>query len=108
VGVVTKLDEVASDKDTLKAALDLLQGQGAAMASGYPWVAVMGQPKGTSRPTRPWTRPGRRRSRRWGSLCGAAGTRGSDVSMGRDALLRILARTVRQKMKEKIPRIMAG
>ncbi|CAI7778388.1 unnamed protein product [Closterium sp. NIES-54] len=38
----------------------------------------------------------------------ANGVKGMDTPMGRDALLRLIARTVRHKMKEKIPRIMSA
>lgn len=108
MGVVTHLDKAASDKDLMKGAVEVLQGQGPAMAQGYPWVAVMGQPVGDEPTNSPLDEAWQAEYKTLSTVMRSSGIKGVEVHIGRDALLKLLARTVRHKMKEKIPRIMAG
>ncbi|CAI6004052.1 unnamed protein product, partial [Closterium sp. NIES-65] len=108
IGVITKFDQVMKDRDTAKLAVDLLQKQGAAMAQDYPWVAVIGQPLGDKDTNEPMDGAWQEEYKVLSQVMRANGVKGMDTPMGRDALLRLIARTVRHKMKEKIPRIMSA
>ncbi|GJP35777.1 hypothetical protein CLOM_g20304 [Closterium sp. NIES-68] len=108
IGVITQFERVVADKPAAKLALELLQGQGAAMAQDYPWVAVMGQPLGDKDTDAPMDEAWAGEQKALLSVMRALGVKGMEGAMGRDALLRMIARTMRRKMKEKIPRIMAG
>ncbi|CAI6012904.1 unnamed protein product [Closterium sp. NIES-65] len=108
IGVITQFERVVSDKAAAKLALELLQGQGAAMAQDYPWVPVLGQPLGDANTDAPMDEAWQGEQKALASVMRALGVKGMEGSMGRDALLRMIARTMRSKMKEKIPRIMAG
>ncbi|GJP31193.1 hypothetical protein CLOM_g9880 [Closterium sp. NIES-68] len=108
IGVITKFDQVVKDRDAAKLAVDLLQRQGAAMAQDYPWVAVIGQPLGDKDTNEPMDGAWQEEFKVLSQVMRANGVKGMDTPMGRDALLRLIARTVRHKMKEKIPRIMSA
>ncbi|CAI5514688.1 unnamed protein product [Closterium sp. Naga37s-1] len=108
IGVITQFDRVVTDKAAAKLALELLQGQGAAMAQDYPWVPVLGQPLGDADTDAPMDEAWAGEQKALASVMRALGVKGMEGSMGRDALLRMIARTMRRQMKEKIPRIMAG
>eukprot|EP00271_Cylindrocystis_brebissonii_P009737 TRINITY_DN248_c0_g2_i1.p1 TRINITY_DN248_c0_g2~~TRINITY_DN248_c0_g2_i1.p1 ORF type:complete len:1019 (+),score=213.90 TRINITY_DN248_c0_g2_i1:211-3267(+) len=113
VGVVTKLDEVAEDRATVTAVVDILTGQGPSMAQEYPWVAVIGQPPsdpalvGDARSDSledAW----RLEAKALPSILRAQGAKGLEPCLGREGLVRTLARQIRKRMKERIPRIMDG
>ncbi|CAI7776791.1 unnamed protein product, partial [Closterium sp. NIES-54] len=108
IGVITQFERVVTDKAAAKLALELLQGQGAAMAQDYPWVPVLGQPLGDADTDAPMDEAWQAEQKALASVMRALGVKGMEGSMGRDALLRMIARTMRRQMKEKIPRIMAG
>ena len=106
--MITKLDLVGSDKSAAKAAIELLQGSGPSMAQDYPWVAVIGQPVGDVDSNSSLDKAWGEELKTLSQALRANGVKGMEGNFGRDALLRTVARTVRQRLKEKIPRIMAG
>eukprot|EP00897_Mesotaenium_endlicherianum_P008361 jgi/Mesen1/7553/ME000392S06821 len=110
VGVITKLDEVSGDKDAVTAVVQLLTGLGPTQAQDFPWVVAIGQP------TTAESAVGISESLEaaWkaeidtlSSILRANGGRGLEPSIGRNGLMKVLARQMRQRMKERIPKLMS-
>ena len=107
VGVITKLDVVADDKAAIQSVIEFITGQGPSVAQDYPWVAVMGQPTpdvtGDSL-AEAWVAE----NKILGGVVRSTGAKGLEASLGREALVRTLARQMRKRMKDRIPRILTG
>lgn len=110
VGVITKLDQVGEDKEAVSSVIELVTGQGPSMAQGFPWVAVIGQPTNDKSENVGDYLDGawKAETQTLGSVFRAFGGKGLESTLGREALVRTLARQMRKRMKERIPKIMSS
>lgn len=111
IGVISKIDQAATDQKTLAAVQALLLNQGPRASSDIPWVALIGQSVAIA-------------SAQSGSV-GAEGsletawraeteslksilTGAPQSKLGRLALVEALAQQIRKRMKTRLPNLLSG
>jgi len=107
VGVISKVDQAASDRRSLDAVAALLAGNGPASTQEIPWVAMIGQSV---------------------SIAAAHGSEGSletawkaeaeslktlltqttPTKLGRVALVETIAKQIRKRLKQRLPTLLSG
>uniref|UniRef100_A0A0D6QZ67 dynamin GTPase n=1 Tax=Araucaria cunninghamii TaxID=56994 RepID=A0A0D6QZ67_ARACU len=111
IGVISKIDQAASDQKSLAAVQALLLGQGPRSSQEVPWVALIGQSVAIA-------------SAQSGSVGGESSletawraeseslkailTGAPQSKLGRIALVETLARQIRKRMKLRLPSVLSG
>ncbi|KAI4331903.1 hypothetical protein L6164_016851 [Bauhinia variegata] len=111
IGVITKIDQAASDQKSLAAVQALLLNQGPARASDLPWIALIGQSvsiasaqSGSSGSESSLETAWRAESESLKSILTGA----PQSKLGRIALVDALAQQIRNRMKLRLPNILSG
>ncbi|XP_028755574.1 dynamin-2B [Neltuma alba] len=111
IGVISKIDQVASDQKSLAAVQALLSNQGPARASDIPWVALIGQSvsiataqTGSNGSENSLETAWRAESESLRSILTGA----PQIKLGRIALVDALAQQIRNRMKLRLPNLLSG
>jgi dynamin GTPase len=110
VGVISKVDQAASDQRSLAAVQALLSGQGPSATQDYPWVALIGQSVSIAAAhagsgaedslEAAW----RAETESLKSILSGA----SASKLGRIALVETLSKQIHKRLKTRLPAILAG
>jgi dynamin GTPase len=111
VGVISKVDQAASDQRSLAAVQALLSGQGPSATLEVPWVAMIGQSVAIAAAHSGAVSADDTLETAWKAemeslksiLNGA-----SPSKLGRIALVDTLGRQIRKRMKQRLPNILSG
>ena len=111
IGVISKIDQAASDQKSLAAVQALLLNQGPSRASDMPWVALIGQSvaiasaqSGSIGSESSLETAWRAESESLKSILTGA----PQSKLGRIALVDALAQQIRNRMKVRLPNILSG
>ncbi|KAK4256377.1 hypothetical protein QN277_009252 [Acacia crassicarpa] len=111
IGVISKMDQAASDKKSLAAVQALLLNQGPARASDIPWVALIGQSvtiataqTGSNGSENSLETAWRAESESLRSILTGA----PQSKLGRVALVDAIALQIRSRMKLRLPNLLSG
>ncbi|KAF7836380.1 dynamin-2B-like [Senna tora] len=110
IGVISKVDQAASDQKAIAAVQALLLNQGPAKASDIPWVALIGQSvsiataQGSSGSESSLETAWRAESESLKSILTGA----PQSKLGRIALVEALAQQIRSRMKFRLPNLLSG
>ena len=111
IGVISKIDQAASDQKSLAAVQALLLNQGPSRASDMPWVALIGQSvaiasaqSGSIGSESSLETAWRAESESLKSILTGA----PQSKLGRIALVDALAQQIRNHMKVRLPNILSG
>ncbi|KAF5187448.1 Dynamin-2b [Thalictrum thalictroides] len=111
IGVISKIDQAASDQKTLAAVQALLLNQGPRNTSDIPWVALIGQSvsiasaqSGSVGSENSLETAWRAESESLKSILTGA----PQSKLGRLALVETLARQIRKRMKVRLPNLLSG
>ena len=110
IGVISKIDQAASDQKALAAVQALLLNQGPSRASDMPWVALIGQSvaiastSGSVGSESSLETAWRAESESLKSILTGA----PQSKLGRIALVDALAQQIRNRMKVRLPNILSG
>ncbi|XP_004290253.1 PREDICTED: dynamin-2A-like [Fragaria vesca subsp. vesca] len=108
VGVISKIDQAASDQKALAAVQALLSNQGPSRASDIPWVALIGQSvsiaSAQSGSENSLENAWRAESESLKSILTGA----PQSKLGRIALVDALAQQIRSRMKVRLPNLLSG
>lgn len=111
IGVISKIDQAASDQKALAAVQALLLNQGPAKASDIPWVALIGQSvsiasaqSGSVGSENSLETAWRAESESLKSILTGA----PQSKLGRIALVDTLAQQIRNRMKVRLPNLLSG
>ncbi len=111
IGVISKVDQAASDQRSLAAVQALLSGQGPSATLEVPWVAMIGQSVAIAAAHSGAVSADDTLETAWKAemeslksiLNGA-----SPSKLGRIALVDTLGRQIRKRMKQRLPNILSG
>nr|AAF19398.1 dynamin homolog [Astragalus sinicus] len=111
IGVISKIDQAASDQKSLAAVQALLSNQGPARASDIPWVALIGQSvalataqSGSAGSDNSLETAWRAESESLKSILTGA----PPSKLGRIALVEALAQQIQNRMKLRLPNLLSG
>ncbi|KAF5479362.1 hypothetical protein F2P56_000194 [Juglans regia] len=111
IGVISKIDQAASDQKSLAAVQALLLNQGPSRASDIPWVALIGQSvsiasaqSGSIGSENSLETAWRAESESLKSILTGA----PQTKLGRIALVDALAQQIRNRMKVRLPNVLSG
>ena len=111
IGVISKIDQAASDQKALAAVQALLLNQGPSRASDMPWVALIGQSvsiasaqSGSVGSESSLETAWRAESESLKSILTGA----PQSKLGRIALVDALAQQIRNRMKVRLPNLLSG
>jgi dynamin GTPase len=100
VGVISKVDQAASDRRSLEAVAALLGGNGPAITQEIQWVAMIGQSASTT------TEPSD--SLQEVEALKSILTQTSPSKLGRVALVETIAKQIRKRLKQRLPTLLSG
>ncbi|KAG0632286.1 hypothetical protein M758_1G317400 [Ceratodon purpureus] len=107
VGVISKVDQAASDRRSLDAVAALLSGNGPAITQEIPWVAMIGQSVSIAAAhgsedslDTAW----KAEAESLKSLL----TQAAPTKLGRVALVEAIAKQIRKRLKQRIPTLLSG
>ncbi|GAQ87226.1 Dynamin related protein [Klebsormidium nitens] len=104
VGVLTRVDQAAGDARALSATSALLQGQGPGLSREIPWVATITKAQADVSADESLAGSFQAELDMLRNILG----RGSQLRLGRTALIEALFATIRNRTKQKIPTLLAG
>lgn len=104
VGVLTRVDQAAGDARALSATSALLQGQGPGLSREIPWVATVTKAQADVSADESLAGSFQAELDMLRNILG----RGSQLRLGRTALIEALFATIRNRTKQKIPTLLAG
>ncbi|KAI9099646.1 hypothetical protein K1719_024651 [Acacia pycnantha] len=111
IGVISKIDQAASDQKSLAAVQALLSNKGPARTSDIPWVALIGQSvsiataqSGSAGSENSLETAWRAETESLKSILAGA----SPSKLGRIALVDALAKQIRNRMKLRLPNVLSG
>ena len=109
VGVISKIDQAASDQKALAAVQALLLNQGPSRASDIPWVALIGQSVSIASAQSGGSESSLETAWRAESESLKSILTGAPQSkLGRIALVDALAQQIRSRMKVRLPNLLSG
>jgi hypothetical protein len=104
VGVISKVDQAASDRRSLAAVQALLSGQGPSVTLEMPWVAMIGQSGGFMSADDTLETAWKAEMESLKSILSGV----SHKKLGRIALVETLSHQIRKRMKQRLPNILSG
>jgi len=111
VGVISKVDQAATDQRSLAAVQALLSGQGPSITSDIPWAALIGQSISIAAAHSGSVRIEDSLETAWRAEMDSLKAILNGVSLsklGRIALVETLAQQIRKRLKQHLPTVLSG
>lgn len=111
IGVISKIDQAASDQKVLAAVQALLVNQGPSSASDFPWVALIGQSVSIASAQSGNVGSDDSLETAWRAEAESLKsilTGAPQSKLGRLALVETLAHQIRNRMKIRLPNLLSG
>jgi dynamin GTPase len=111
VGVISKVDQAASDRRSLDAVEALLSGQGPSVTLDIPWVALIGQSVSIAAAHSGSVSADDSLETAWraeAETLKSILSRASPIKLGRVALVETLAAQMRKRLIQRLPNLLSG
>jgi dynamin GTPase len=111
VGVISKVDQAASDRRSLDAVEALLSGQGPSVTLDIPWVALVGQSVSIAAAHAGSVSADDSLETAWraeAETLKSILSRASPIKLGRVALVETLAAQMRKRLIQRLPNLLSG